>query len=375
MKRKLLSFVTLLVMLVILAYPAAGCSIYSLNLDCENIYVTGFMNTPLYTHGLILKWNLTINGTQVQGSAEIPPLVDENGVLYPGKFNFTYPDAPGQTIWGQQLCDDYTVEGVVELWYFPEDMHGNDVLGDTWELINPESSITFNCPCEYECPGTGTPGYWKNHLDDWPVDIITIGGIEYIKDEAKKYLKEDKHDKTTTLFRALVSAKLNVLNGAASSCVVGTIADADAWMAAYGPVGSGVLASSDAWKTGEPLSETLDDYNNGELCAWSRDVCEEQDGEEIGKRVGLPQAVTLSQNSPNPFNPITTISFSLPSSDYVTLKIYNSIGEAVETLVDRNEYAGYHSVTWDASEYSSGIYFYRLTAGSFAETKKLMLLK
>ena len=120
-------------------------------------------------------------------------------------------------------------------------------------------------------PGAGTPGYWKNHPDAWPVDEITIGGKTYTKAEAIPLMKEDKHDKTTTMFRSLVAAKLNVLIGNDSSCIADTIAAADAWMAKYGPVGKGVRANSAAWKEGEPLYLELDDYNNGFLCAPARD--------------------------------------------------------------------------------------------------------
>jgi hypothetical protein len=129
-------------------------------------------------------------------------------------------------------------------------------------------------------PGAGTPGYWKNHPEAWPVDEITIGGVFYDRGWNRKKDKEtavwwmdqdDKHDKTITMFRSLVAAKLNVLIGNDSSCIADTILAADAWMATYGPVGSGVRANSAAWKDGEPLYLELDDYNNGFLCAPARD--------------------------------------------------------------------------------------------------------
>ena len=121
-------------------------------------------------------------------------------------------------------------------------------------------------------PGTGTPGYWKNHPEAWPVEEITIGGVIYTKEDAIDIIKMPDGDKTYTIFRALVSAKLNVLIGNDDSCIADTISDADVWMETYGPVGSGIHASSDAWKEGEPLYWELDDYNNGELpCAFPRD--------------------------------------------------------------------------------------------------------
>lgn len=121
-------------------------------------------------------------------------------------------------------------------------------------------------------PGTGTPGFWKNHPDAWPVDEITIGGVNYTKDQAISWLNAPvKGDKTITLFAMLVSAKLNVLIGNESSCVSTTIEAADLWFSTYGPAGSGVKADSAAWSEGGPLSATLDDYNNGLMCAPHRD--------------------------------------------------------------------------------------------------------
>lgn len=120
-------------------------------------------------------------------------------------------------------------------------------------------------------PGTGTPGYWKNHPEAWPTQTITIGGVTYTKAAAIAWLDLVGKDKTTTMFSSLVSAKLNVLAGNDSSCVSSTITDADVWMHTYGPVGHGIPASSLAWKLGEPLHRLMDNYNNGMLCAPHRD--------------------------------------------------------------------------------------------------------
>lgn len=117
--------------------------------------------------------------------------------------------------------------------------------------------------------GTGTPGYWKNHPEAWP-DTIEVGGQTYTKDEAIYWLGKVGKDKSATMFSSLVPAKLNRMIGNPSGCVDDTIAAADAWMAAYGPVGSGIAASSLAWSEGEPLHRELDDYNNGRLCAPAR---------------------------------------------------------------------------------------------------------
>lgn len=116
-------------------------------------------------------------------------------------------------------------------------------------------------------PGTGTPGYWKNHPEAWPVSTITVGGVTYTKAQAIAWLGKVGKDKTTTMFSSLVPAMLNVTIGNPDSCVASTISAANVWMATYGPVGSNVPASSPAWAIGEPLHQQMDAYNNGLLCA------------------------------------------------------------------------------------------------------------
>ena len=117
-----------------------------------------------------------------------------------------------------------------------------------------------------QSPGTGTPGYWKNHPDAWPVNSITVGGQTYTKAQAIAWLGKVGKDKSTTMFSSLVPAMLNILIGNDGSCVNATIAAANTWMMAH-PVGSNVAGGSAAWAAGEPLHITMDNYNNGQLCA------------------------------------------------------------------------------------------------------------
>jgi hypothetical protein len=83
----------------------------------------------------------------------------------------------------------------------------------------------------------------------------------------------------------------------------------------------------------------------------------------------------LFQNHPNPFNPITTIRFSLPRAYRVTLRIYDVSGRLISTIVDKEIPGGLHDAVWDATGVASGVYFYRLEAPSFVQTRKLVLLK
>ena len=87
------------------------------------------------------------------------------------------------------------------------------------------------------------------------------------------------------------------------------------------------------------------------------------------------QNFRLDQNFPNPFNPVTTISFTLSERSEVSLTVYNAIGQRIATLVDRQKDAGSHSVTFDATELASGLYLYRIQAADFVKTRKMMLVK
>lgn len=96
----------------------------------------------------------------------------------------------------------------------------------------------------------------------------------------------------------------------------------------------------------------------------------------------IPSIFLLEQNYPNPFNPTTIINYQLPTDNYVTIKVYNILGEEVATLVDGYETVGYKSVIFDGSNMSSGIYFIRMNAGPssnsgqvYSDVKKIVLAK
>lgn len=89
----------------------------------------------------------------------------------------------------------------------------------------------------------------------------------------------------------------------------------------------------------------------------------------------IPDKFHLYQNYPNPFNPLTRINYELPVSDFVSLKIYDALGNEVSTLINEKQMAGSYSTDFNASALPSGVYFYKLETGSLTETKKMMLLK
>ena len=88
-----------------------------------------------------------------------------------------------------------------------------------------------------------------------------------------------------------------------------------------------------------------------------------------------PEAFKLLQNYPNPFNPATTISYQLPVTSYTQLSIYNVLGQKIATLVNENQAAGSYQVTWDASGFAAGVYFYRIKSGGYEDFRKMALIK
>jgi len=95
---------------------------------------------------------------------------------------------------------------------------------------------------------------------------------------------------------------------------------------------------------------------------------------------GIPATYTLGQNYPNPFNPATKINFSIPNSTetgaiQTRLVVYDALGKSIATLVDEQLKPGQYEVTFDGANYASGVYFYEIQSGSFAERKKMVLIK
>ena len=94
----------------------------------------------------------------------------------------------------------------------------------------------------------------------------------------------------------------------------------------------------------------------------------------------IPSEYSISQNYPNPFNPITTLQYDLPEESFVNVAIYDMLGNVVNNLVNTNQSSGYKSVQWNATNnqgepVSAGVYLYKIQAGDFVDTKKMILLK
>ena len=118
--------------------------------------------------------------------------------------------------------------------------------------------------------------------------------------------------------------------------------------------------------------EMIDLYINGTIDTWASNGVSVV---TLSTTPELPSSVTLNGSYPNPFNPATTISFSIPNEMSVDVKIYDISGRVVGELMSGVQSQGLYEITWDASNYASGLYFVRLVAGTEMHTQKIMLVK
>ncbi len=201
----------------------------------------------------------------------------------------TFTDASGFYEFSVEAGLTYTIQVQIPNGAVPTltNEGADDTVDSDGELVGSDSVATIAFPANATeftntdfgftaaptaAVGTGTPGYWMNHPEAWPVTSIVIGGDTYSQATAIALLQAPGNkDKTYTMFASLLSAKLNLLMGTNPVCITGEVALADAWMDTYGPVGTKVAASSYAWKVGEPHHRAMDNYNNGMLCAPHRD--------------------------------------------------------------------------------------------------------
>ena len=145
-------------------------------------------------------------------------------------------------------------------------------------------------------------------------------------------------------------------------------------------------ANSYLWQkvnNGEMPPGNNPDLNTNEInliAQWIDEGALENPALEIYNNAQIPKEYILNQNYPNPFNPVTTLRYDLPEQNDVTITIYNMLGRKVKTLVNSTQDAGFKSVIWDATNYqgnpvSAGVYLYKIQAGEYISTKKMVLLK
>jgi len=234
MKTKILLFCA--AMLIMAAGPASATHWATLDLtaNCE---------------GWVLAGNIDFHPMRTEADVDYTVNLREDGAViatFSGVMTVyaSNPAFAASGLWGQELCGDYTVDGLA---------HIRTADNDTRAF-----NAAFTCECEDEDACHYTPGYWKNHIEAWPVTSLALGGVTYSQAQLLEIMGTPVGgDVTIILAYHLIAAKLNVLNGASSS-IDGAIADADAYLMAH-PLFSN---PGKADKTeGEMIKNALADYN------------------------------------------------------------------------------------------------------------------
>ena len=126
-----------------------------------------------------------------------------------------------------------------------------------------------------------------------------------------------------------------------------------------------------------PLTEIITDFDGDLRNTNTPDIGADEFNGIVGVEdaQNLPTEFALEQNYPNPFNPSTTFRYSISSQLKVTIKVYDILGNEIQTLVNKEKPAGTYEITWNEVNLPSGVYFYQLKAGEFIQTKKMLILK
>ena len=145
---------------------------------------------------------------------------------------------------------------------------------------------------------------------------------------------------------------------------------------------AGIDSDNDGFTNGEELQDPSGSWTGGAIGdrgavtnPGDPDSHPEVTSVELRDGLTVPLEYSLEQNYPNPFNPSTTINFSITQQDHVTLRIYNSLGQVVEELINQTLPLGNYNVQWRAVNVSSGVYFYTLVTSGFTQSKKMILLR
>lgn len=237
--------IAVLTLLISIAFTSAAFAChfdrFQPRADCEGWCVDGSIwSTRDWAD---LSWTVTLRDGD---GAVVATFTGSDHLVLPGDSVFSVCDS-----WGMELCGDFTAEGSFY------------VIADGGDNDTETFSIAFTCICDEPNGCTGTPGYWKNHGDAWPVSSLTVGGVSYTKAQLMVIFDmPTKGDLTIKLFHHLVAAKLNVLNGAGGDPSA-DIDAADAWLAAHGLYSSPTGELKDECND---LKNALVDYNEGHPC-------------------------------------------------------------------------------------------------------------
>lgn len=215
---------------------------------------------------------------------------------------------------------------------------------------------------------------WSRVFSKWIMSVATVGGNIYVGGD-DIYLSQDT-GKTWTglglgfeLPTAIATSEQNIFVSSQGGGIFHTSDGGNHWVRENLGLNGDDKVVFDLAIAGDNLIMA------GVSGIWYRPLSEMITNVRPSGTKRLPTSYALNQNFPNPFNPSTTIKYTLPHAIHVTLKIYDILGRVVAEPVNGMQEAGYKSVEFDAGDLPSGIYFYRLTAGTFTDIKKMILLK
>jgi len=381
----------------------SGCGAYLSPVDnWKNVYLQAG-NSVLLT-GNVAKYGWVPNGNAVldvswgeNGYVSLPNIIyhgnhDEPGVVSDGEYLYTadgnhFIDVVATTFY-KVAFDGTSVESIdlSDWWSDPSDAeNGGQMNGGPNTLFVRNKYVFLNChtSCVKQLVDPKEKG------DDF--FVWTNGNGDYILDH--NFEPDAKspwvcNDYNVAPFTYGLTADANLFS-VAPVYDLGAVS-----FALLAPDGTGVANMSFAGETANPKDGSIfvdngssfdgiyTDNRSAEGAVWgsgmyfiAHDSIKGVITNQVSVEETAPVAFTVEQNTPNPFNPSTTINFSIPSAAHVTIYVYNVAGQKVDTIAREFMSAGSHSVTWNASGLSAGVYFYTVKAGGFAKTIKMTLLK
>ncbi len=319
-------------------------------------------------------WQTTDGGANWIERADIPAFFS-NGVYFPNidtgwvaAYSIINPSLYKTTNGGIDWVPIPEVVGARKFHFFPDPIHWiingfglryitND-YGSTWiDIINdvPSGIASFQAPTNTIGYAVGSGGLILRYDDTIyvPVELVSFTG---------------KTENNIVVLEWITASELNNYG-----FEIQRLIDNNKWeMAGFVP-GKGTTTAKNYYTFSDPISY------DGEINYRLKQI--DYDGTFIYSEIitliieGSPPYFSLSQNFPNPFNNSTIITYQISKDVFVTLKVYDVLGNEVATLIEENKKAGHYKLTFSANDISTGIYFYKLTAGEYNGTKKLILLK
>ena len=345
---------------------------YGFDRMVRHIASVGRLNHFILDHNTIYE-NGGRYGTVALGAVGAQVQITNNLFVDPMAFG---ADTASQRHWDFQECGEIDANGHVKMaWIYNSPAASDTLPGQTatnWNISNNYYYITPQMQAVYDtCISEG----WMPDISAGTARIMT-DSIKAKIDTTQAFFKLDNFSFTNVpapmTAPVLWATKPVSLGGTGSASSGGTYPGYGKHLTVYyaDTMNCGYSTSSPAY-TGANGGFPVGDLN------WFPDKKAQWEGTTAVKKYdsNIPANFSLRQNYPNPFNPSTVIRFSIAKTSRVTLTVYNILGQKVATLVNENLGVGNHEVNFNAASLSSGVYFYTLNAGSFIQTKKMLLLK